>query len=100
VGSEISVTPERIGQHAEEIRSAVRPALEKARTALNEKGTIEGGDFSVTGTMASMAYPMGLQFVYEDLNTHLEMLDGFAKNLTTTAGNYGAAETASTITYV
>ncbi len=47
-----------------------------------------------------MAYPMGLQFAYEDLNTHLEMLDGFAEKLGTAAKNYGGAETASKIKYV
>ncbi|NKZ02446.1 hypothetical protein [Actinomadura latina] len=100
MGGEISVNPARIDQHGKEIKSAVRPALDKARSTLNDNGTIEGGDFSVTGTMASMAYPMGLQFAYEDLNTHLEMLDGFAEKLGTAAKNYGGAETASKIKYV
>ncbi|TDD80513.1 hypothetical protein E1293_20590 [Actinomadura darangshiensis] len=97
---EVSVNPARIEAHGKEITDTVKPALEKARKGLNDNGTVEGGDFSVTGTLASMAYPMGLQFVYEDLNTHLEMLDGFAKNLGTAAKNYGGAETASTIKYV
>ncbi|WP_246237199.1 hypothetical protein [Actinomadura chibensis] len=100
VGGELKVNPARIDQHGKEITSEIRPALEKARKTLNDNGTIEGGDFSITGTMASMAYPMGLQFVYEDLNTHLEMLDGFSKNLATAAKNYGGAETSSTIKYV
>ncbi|MFI0481902.1 hypothetical protein [Actinomadura sp. 9N215] len=98
--TEVSINPARIDQHGKEITSEIRPELDKARSTLNDKGTIEGGDFSITGTMASMAYPMGLQFVYEDLNTHLEMLDGFAKNLATTAKNYGGAETASKIKQV
>ncbi len=32
VGGEISVNPARIDQHGKEIKSAVRPALDKARS--------------------------------------------------------------------
>ena len=98
MGSTISVNPETINQHGEDVKGPIKEALNKARDVLNTKGTIEGGDFSITGTLASMGYPMGLQFAYEDLETHLEMLEGYGKNLVTAAKNYSGAEQASKIT--
>ncbi|MDL4772871.1 MULTISPECIES: hypothetical protein [Thermomonosporaceae] len=100
MGQQIQINPERIAQHGEDVKSTIASILNGARDALNTGGTIEGGDFSVDGTMASMAYPMALQFAYEDLETHLEMLSKFASGLDATARTYRAAEEASTITQV
>ncbi|MEV5824961.1 hypothetical protein AB0L25_05235 [Spirillospora sp. NPDC052242] len=100
MGTQLNVNPARIMQHAREITNTIRPELDKGLQELNGNGTIEGGDFSLTGTAAAMAYPMALQWAFEDLQTHLEMLDGYASNLETTAQTYGNAETASTIQQV
>lgn len=97
LGTQLDVNPERIAQHAKEITNSVRPELDKGFQELNSAGTIEGGDFSITATMAAMAYPMALQWAFEDFQTHLDMLDGYARKLEATAVTYGSAETASTI---
>jgi hypothetical protein len=97
VGSQIQINSKRISQHGQDIRTSVKQPLAKAREALNSGGTVEGGDFSVTGTPAGVAYPMALQFAYQDLQTHLRMLDGFAEGIELTAKTYQAAEEASTV---
>lgn len=97
MGTQISVNPARIAQHANEVKNTIRAELDKARTELNDKGTIEGGDFSITATPCALAYPMALQWAFEDLETHLKMLDDYASRLQTTSVNYAKAEAASTI---
>ncbi|MFC6880101.1 MULTISPECIES: hypothetical protein [Actinomadura] len=98
MGSEIKVNPARIAKHGQSVQNEVKDQLQKALTRLNDGGTVEGGDFSVTGTLASVAYPGGLQFAFEDLHTHLDMLDGFAKGIEITAKNYERSERQSIVT--
>jgi hypothetical protein len=100
MSGEIRFNPDRIKKHAEELRKDIAPKIEEARTKLNDEAMVEGGDFSITGNMASMAYPGALQFAFEDLTTHQEMLDEFAKNIETSAKNYQAAEQHSTVKQV
>ncbi|QFG22094.1 hypothetical protein [Actinomadura sp. WMMB 499] len=97
MGTQLNVNPDRIAQHAKEVTNTIRPELDKGLQELSGNGTIEGGDFSITATMAAMAYPMALQWAFEDIQTHLDMLDGYAAKLEATAKTYGSAETASTI---
>src|SRR5512139_3192333 len=97
MGGQIQVNPGRIAKHGQDIKGDITKQLTNARQTLNTGGTSEGGDVSITGTMAGMAYPMALKFAYEDLETHLQMLDGFAKGIDTTVKNYQASEDASTI---
>ncbi|GLW65242.1 hypothetical protein Arub01_34860 [Actinomadura rubrobrunea] len=95
----LDINPQRIAQHGKELRSDIIPALEKVTETLNADGVynLEGGSFSITMTMAAMAYPGALQFAFEDLRTHREMLDRFASGIETTAKNYQAAEENSTV---
>ncbi|WP_018653693.1 hypothetical protein [Actinomadura flavalba] len=97
MGPPLQINPARIAKHGQDLTTTVHTPLNAARDLLNTGGTLEGGDFSITGTMAGMAYPMALQFAYEDLNTHLEMLAGYAKRIDATAKTYAASEDASTI---
>jgi hypothetical protein len=97
MSGEIKFNPDRMRKHADELTKDMVPKIEKARTKLNTDAMIEGGDFSITGTAASVAYPGALQFAFEDLSTHEQMLDGFAKNIESAAKLYKAAEEASSV---
>ncbi|MDL4772868.1 MULTISPECIES: hypothetical protein [Thermomonosporaceae] len=99
MGDRIEINPGRIEQHGKEIKSKIAPSLQKAGDTLNtiDVYNLEGGSFSITCTTASMAYPGAVQFAFEDLKTHLEMLDGLAKGIATTAENYTGAENANVI---
>jgi hypothetical protein len=97
MSGEIRFNPDRIKKHAEELSKDIAPKIEAARTKLNDEAMVEGGDFSITGNMASMAYPGALQFAFEDLATHQQMLDAYAKNVETSAKTYQAAEDHSTV---
>jgi hypothetical protein len=100
VGDQINFLSSGIKKHAEELRKDIAPAFEEVKNALNDSGTIEGGDFSITGTMASMAYPGALQFAFEDMTTHAKMIEDFADGVETTAKNYQGSEDANTLKQV
>src|SRR5262245_15268515 len=100
MSGEIRFTPDRIKKHADELTKDFVPKIENARTKLNTDAMIEGGDFSITGTAASMAYPGALQFAFEDLATHEQMLGEYAKNIESAARLYQAAEEHSTVKQV
>jgi hypothetical protein len=97
VSNQINFISSGITKHADELRKNIAPKIEEVRTTLNDGATIEGGDFSITGTMASMGYPGALQFAFEDMATHKEMIDGFAQGVETTAKNYQGSDDASTL---
>jgi hypothetical protein len=97
VGEQVVFTAGNIKKHADELRKDIAPKLEEIRTTLNDGATIEGGDFSITGTMCSMAYPGALQFAFEDMETHKKMIEDFADKVETTAKNYEGSEQASTL---
>ena len=96
MSGEIRFEPARIGKHAAELTKHIAPGLAAARTKLND-AMIEGGDFSVTGNTASMAYPGALQFAFADLATHERMLGEYAANVETSARRYRTAEERSTV---
>jgi hypothetical protein len=100
MSGEIRFNPDRIRKHAAELTTDIAPKIEAARTKLNADAMIEGGDFSITGNMASMAYPGALQWAFEDLATHKQMLDEYAKNVETSAKLYQTAEERSTVKQV
>ncbi|MFG2006570.1 hypothetical protein ACGFNU_46235 [Spirillospora sp. NPDC048911] len=97
MGNQIQVNPERIAKHGKDLQETVSTTLKGGLDKLNAGGTVEGGDFSITGTLASVAYPGALQFAFEDLKTHLEMLTDMAKKIDTTARNYAASEQSSKV---
>lgn len=99
MGNGLEINPDRIAKHGKEIKEQITPALEKIAETLNADNVynLEGGSFSITMTMAGMAYPGAVQWAFEDIRTHLEMLQGFAQGIETTAKNYDGAETSSTV---
>ena len=97
MSGEIKFNPDRMRKHADELTKDMVPKIEKAREKLNTDAMIEGGDFSITGTAASVAYPGALQFAFEDLKTHEEMLAGYAQNITMASMVYRSAEEHSSV---
>jgi antirestriction protein len=100
MSGEIRFNPDRMRKHADELTTDFVPKIESARTKLNTDAMLEGGDFSITGNAASMAYPGALQFAFEDFATHEQMLGEYAKNIESSANLYQAAEDHSTIRQV
>jgi antirestriction protein len=100
MSGEIRFDPDRIRKHADELTRSFVPKIEAARTKLNADAMLEGGDFSITGNPAGMAYPGALQFAFEDLATHERMLGEYAKNIESSAKLYQAAEEHSTVQQV
>lgn len=100
MSGEIRFVPDRIKKHADELTRDFVPKIEKARTKLNTDAMLEGGDFSMTGTAAAVAYPGALQFAFEDLATHEQMLGEYAKNIESSAKLYQSAEEHSTVQQV
>ncbi|MBO2454305.1 hypothetical protein J4573_44970 [Actinomadura barringtoniae] len=100
MGNQIYVDPDGISKHGKELKEKYVTQLEKVGEDMSKDGVynLEGGAFSITCTMASVAYPGAIQFVFQDLKTHIEMLDGYAGNIEVTAKNYQGAEDASRIT--
>ncbi|MFP3965601.1 hypothetical protein SMC26_25055 [Actinomadura fulvescens] len=99
VGGELQIDSQRIAQHGKDLKETFVPALEKIGEDMSKDGVfnLEGGAFSVTCTMASVTYPGAIQFLFEDLKTHIEMLGGYAANIETTAKNYQGAEDGSKV---
>ncbi|MFC9973779.1 hypothetical protein ACFVH6_23065 [Spirillospora sp. NPDC127200] len=91
--------PKRIAQHAHDITSDVVPKLKGSGDTLNADGVfnLEGGDFSITCSGASAAYPIAVQFAFEDLRLLMETAKGFAAKVDAGAKTYGKAEQSSTV---
>ncbi|GAA2615580.1 hypothetical protein SMC26_25025 [Actinomadura fulvescens] len=90
----LEINTKVIADHAKDLETDVKTHVKKAGDELGKDGVfnLEGGDFSITCTMAAMAYPGGIQFAFEDLKTHLGMLEDFVTNVNATAKRYAAAE--------
>jgi hypothetical protein len=98
MSGEVHYNPSGIKKHADELKTNIAPKFEEGRKALDTGGgTIEGGDFSITGTLASVAYPGALQFAFQDMETHGKMIGEFAEKVAATAQTYQATEEANTI---
>jgi hypothetical protein len=93
MSGEITFIPNGSKNHADELTKDFVSKIENARTRLNADAKIENGDFSITGNAASLAYPRALQFAFEDLATHEQMLGEHATNIECAARlSQGAAE--------
>ncbi|MFI0481900.1 hypothetical protein [Actinomadura sp. 9N215] len=94
-----SADPQRIALHGKDITDRVVPRLTNAGNALNSDGTfnLEGGDFSITCTAASTAYPIAVQFGFEDIKLLIDTAQGFAKKIDASAKNYAKAEETNTL---
>ncbi|GGV19768.1 MULTISPECIES: hypothetical protein [Actinomadura] len=93
-----SADPQRIALHGKDITDQVVPRLQKAGDTLNTDGTfnLEGGDFSVTCVGASTAYPIAVQFGFEDIKLLMDTAQSMAEKINTAAKRYGNAEQANT----
>ncbi|TYB40867.1 MULTISPECIES: hypothetical protein [Actinomadura] len=94
-----SADPQRIALHGKDITDVVVPRLTNAGNALNSDGTynLEGGDFSIACTGASTAYPIAIQFAFEDTKLLIDTAQDFAKKIGAAAENYAKAEQSSTL---
>lgn len=73
--------------------------VKKAGDTLNKDGTynLEGGDFSIACVAAGSAYPMAIQFAFEDIKMLMKTVQGFAEKIDQSAINYRNSEQSSTI---
>jgi hypothetical protein len=99
VGPQIEFDPKRIEQHADELRDDIGKKLEKVMDKLNQDKVhnLEGGSFSITCTMAAMAYPGAVQYGFENLRTYMDVVKRYADQLDTTAQNYRRGDDSSTV---
>ncbi|MFI0372950.1 hypothetical protein ACH35V_34245 [Actinomadura sp. 1N219] len=86
--------PKRIKQHAGDLRSDVIPLVKKAGDTLTKDGTynLEGGDFSITCTPMALAYPMAIQFAFEDIKMLMTTAKDYAEKIERAAGIYRQTE--------
>lgn len=93
------VNPERINKHGQDLSSTVIPKIDHAGKLLSEPGVydLEGGDFSIVCLQASVAYPMAVQFAFEDLKAQKRVAESYVERLAKTASTYGTANEKSTI---
>ena len=84
--------PSQMRAHAKEVSGPLTKKLETTLDAINEKCTLEGGDFSITGTPSAVCYPGALQFAFEDLKTHMTILGKLAEGVEACAENYKKSE--------
>lgn len=91
--------PKRISQHGKDLADIVVPLIDKAGKTLSEDGAynLEGGDFSIACFAASAAYPIAVQFAFEDMKAQKEVADSYVKRLEATADNYAKADQQSNI---
>ncbi|MGP4027553.1 hypothetical protein [Actinomadura sp. 3N407] len=94
-----SADPERIALHGKDITNVVVPRLTNAGNTLNTEGTynLEGGDFSIACSAASAAYPIAVQFAFEDIKLLMDTAQDYAKKIDAAAKRYAAAEQSNTI---
>ncbi|MFC6880089.1 MULTISPECIES: hypothetical protein [Actinomadura] len=89
--------PKRIALHGKDITDQVVPAVRKAGDELGKSGVydLEGGDFSITCSAAAAAYPIAVQFAFEDLKSELQAIRTLAAQVDRAATTYGDAEAAN-----
>ncbi|WP_026404412.1 hypothetical protein [Actinomadura rifamycini] len=88
------VNPERIDKHGADLSATVIPKIDNAGKMLSESGVydLEGGDFSIICLHASVAYPLAVQFAFEDLKAQKRVAESYVERLSKTAATYGTAE--------
>ncbi|MFI0486672.1 hypothetical protein [Actinomadura sp. 9N215] len=91
--------PQRIKQHAGDIRSDVIPLVKKAGDTLTKDGNynLEGGDFSITCTSMALAYPIAIQFAFEDVKMLMTTAKDYAEKIERAAGIYRQSDLQSKI---
>ena len=99
MSDEIQINSARIKKHSDELKNKIVPGVEKARATLNTIN-LEGGDFGITGTACSVAYPGALQFAFETLKTHEDQVKDLASNVDMAAKNWDRGEVYSTVKQV
>ncbi|RSN51415.1 hypothetical protein DMH08_30705 [Actinomadura sp. WAC 06369] len=94
---EKKVDPAWIAKHGEDVEKYVCSMLEAARNAINADGVynLEGGDFSITLSLASAAYPIAAQFGFEDTEALKKEADEMARRLAVTAQRWHETEQAN-----
>ncbi|ACZ00428.1 MULTISPECIES: hypothetical protein [Thermomonospora] len=80
-----------------DLKNTVAPKFDQAMKHIDGDGTIEGGDFSIVGTVAAMSYPIGLQYAFQDLATHKRQVEKYADAVAASAENYRKSEESSTV---
>ncbi|MFI6519932.1 hypothetical protein ACIBF1_30565 [Spirillospora sp. NPDC050679] len=91
--------PQRIRQHADDLRAEVIPMVKKAGDTLNKDGTynLEGGDFSVTCFPTGSAYPIALQFAFEDIKMLMGTVKSYSEKIEKAGVGYLKAEQNNTV---
>lgn len=91
--------PKRIVQHAGDLRRDVISKVKKAGDTLTKDGTynLEGGDFSITCAAAAAAYPLAVQFAFEDIKMLMTTAKRFAEKVEKAADVYQKADSNSTV---
>ncbi|MFG2002477.1 hypothetical protein ACGFNU_25310 [Spirillospora sp. NPDC048911] len=91
--------PQRIQAHANDLQADVIPKIKAAGDKLNGDGVynLEGGDFSIACVMAGSAYPIALQFAFEDIKMLMRTVQGFSEKVDQAGVTYLKSEQNSTI---
>ncbi|TYB40870.1 hypothetical protein [Actinomadura chibensis] len=91
--------PVRIDKHGQDLQEIVVPLVDRAGQTLSQDGAynLEGGDFSIVCFTASAAYPVAVQFAFEDLKAQKKVAETYAERLAKTAQNYARADRQSNI---
>lgn len=86
--------PKRIAQHADDLDKDVIPLIKKAGDTLNKDGTynLEGGDFSPACLTVAGAYPISVQFAFEDIKMLMSTAKDYAARIDKTAETYRNSE--------
>ncbi|TMQ98306.1 hypothetical protein ETD83_19305 [Actinomadura soli] len=94
-----SVDVQKLQDHSKEVNFIAEDNLKAAAKILNAGGVfdLEGGDFSVTCAAASAAYPMAVQFAFEDIKLEARTAVSFAERIRRAAMNYGEADDAANV---
>ncbi|MBA9001972.1 hypothetical protein [Thermomonospora cellulosilytica] len=94
---EIEFRDKQIDKLSSALKNDVAPKFDNALKGIDGDGTIEGGDFSIVGTVAAMSYPIGLQYAFQDLATHKRQLEKYADDVATTAKQFRDSDRHSTV---
>lgn len=94
MGLEKQVDPKRIELHGQDVKEYVARMINAAGEAINGDGVhnLEGGDFSITCTLASAAYPVAVQFAFSDIKALEKEAEEMAQKLGSAALTYTKAE--------
>ncbi|WP_119731410.1 hypothetical protein [Thermomonospora amylolytica] len=95
--SEIEFRTQQIDKLSGALKNEVAPKFDEALKTIDGDGTIEGGDFSIVGTVAAMSYPIGLQYAFQDLATHKRQVEKYADAAAASAKNFQKSEDNSKI---